>query len=141
MYWDGIIHSFPLCSHLITALDLLVKKTDCLNKTWMKKDLNIVTDLLSQFIKLNDGSVIGALVIYIQESNFPKLISFIDNLPCLDKRPNKSFILQKTKLSRLYIYFNSSYLLNHRILRKHKHKQLAHEALLIDGVLDKLQAL
>jgi hypothetical protein len=98
MYWDGITHSFPLCSHLISALDLMVKKIDCLNKTWMNEDMNIVTNLLHQFVKLNDWSIVEALVIYIQDSHVPKLVTYIENLSCLDKKIENSFLSLKKHL-------------------------------------------
>jgi hypothetical protein len=98
MYWDGITHSFPLCSHLISALDLMVKKIDCLNKTWMNEDMNIVTNLLYQFIKFSDWSIIEALVIYIQDSHVPKLVTYIENLTCMDKKMENSFLPLKKQL-------------------------------------------
>lgn len=85
MHWEGVTHSFSFCSHMIGALDTMAKYMNCLNDTWMRREGNIVTNLLHRFITLDNSSIIEALAINLPHSNLRKLISYINNLPFLDK--------------------------------------------------------
>ena len=84
MHWDGVADSFTFCPHLINSLDLMVRKTGSLGGEWFEEN-NIVARLLHRFITLNNSSSIEAVLSNIHHGKVPKVLSYIESLPCSDK--------------------------------------------------------
>jgi hypothetical protein len=121
MHWDGVADSFTFCSHLISSLDLLVRKTGCLGDEWFDES-NIVAKLLHHFITLNNSSCIEAVLANIQHGKLAKALSFIESIPCLDTETSHSPELQtkyrneildgeqdRKSLQKLFIQIESSF--------------------------------
>lgn len=87
-YWEGITHSFKFCNHMIAALDIMSRKMNCLNQTWMNPMANAISKLLRKFLTLNSLSAMDSLAFSFSSSKIEDFLLYVKNLPCIDWTPD-----------------------------------------------------